>query len=116
MQDALSDVKEAILSDPCLKRFDHHRLIVLRTNLSSHGFGYVVCQPGDNDALTMAMDAYQRGSDFSFMAKSSTVVLHPVAFGAWRCSGNEICLHSHLGKGFAGNWLINKCRHMLFGQ
>jgi hypothetical protein len=50
------------------------------------------------------------------MAKSSTVVLHPVAFGAWWCRGNEIHLHSHLDEGFAGNWLINKCRHMLFGQ
>jgi hypothetical protein len=102
-QDTLSDVKEAILSDPCLKRFDHHRLIVLRTNFSSHGFGYVVCHSGDNHASTAAMVAYQRGSDFSFMAKSSTAVLHPVAFGAWRCRGNEIRLHSHLGGDFAGD-------------
>jgi hypothetical protein len=44
------------------------------------------------------------------------VVLHPVAFGARRCRGDEIRLHSHLSKGFAGNWSINKCRHMHFGQ
>ncbi len=56
------------------------------------------------------------GSDFSFMAKSSKVVLHPVAFGAQQCRGNEIHLHPHFGKGFAGNWLINKCCHMLFGK
>jgi hypothetical protein len=31
------------------------------------------------------MDAYQRRSDFSFMAESSMAVLHPVAFGAWQC-------------------------------
>jgi hypothetical protein len=102
-QDALSNVKEAILSDPCLKQFDHHHLIVLRTDFSSHGFGYVACQPGNNDALTAAMDAYQCSSEFSFMEKSSMVVLHLVAFGAWRCRGNEIRLHSHLGKGFAGD-------------
>jgi hypothetical protein len=64
----------------------------------------------------MAMDAHQCGSDFSFMAKSSAVVLYLVAFGAQRCRGNEICLHSHLGEGFVGNWSINKCRHMVFGQ
>jgi hypothetical protein len=116
VQDALIDVKEVILSDPCLKRFDHHCHIVFRTDFSSHGFGYVVCQPGDNDALTVAMNAYQCSSDFSFMAKSSTADLHLVAFCAWRCRGNEIHLHSHLGEGFAGNWLINKCRHVLFGQ
>jgi hypothetical protein len=50
------------------------------------------------------------------MAKSSTVVLHLVAFGAWRCRGDEICLHSHLGEGSSGNQSINKCCHMLFGQ
>jgi hypothetical protein len=50
------------------------------------------------------------------MAKPSTAVLHLVDFGALRCRGNEIRLHSHLGEGFSGNWLINKCHHMLFGQ
>jgi hypothetical protein len=58
----------------------------------------------------------RRGSAFSFMEKSCTAVLHLVAFGAQRCHCNEICLHSHLGKDFAGDWSINKCRHMLFGQ
>jgi hypothetical protein len=29
-QDSLNDIKQAILSDPCLKRFDHNHLIVLR--------------------------------------------------------------------------------------
>ncbi len=116
MQDALSNVKEAILSDPCLKLFDHHCLIVLRTDFSSHGFGYVVCQPGDDKASSLEMDAYQCGSDFSFMEKSSTAVLHLVAFGARRCHGHEICSHSHLSKGFAGDWWISKYCHMLFGQ
>jgi hypothetical protein len=62
------------------------------------------------------MDAYQRGSDFNFMATSSAAVLHPVAFGARRSRGNKVRLHYHLGEGFAGDWAINKCRHMLFGQ
>jgi hypothetical protein len=50
------------------------------------------------------------------MAKSSMAVFHLAAFGSWWCRRNEICLHSHLGEGFAGNWLINKCLHILFGQ
>jgi hypothetical protein len=115
-QAAFDNIKQAILSDPFLKRFNHQRLIVLRTDFSSQGFGYIVCQPGNNDASTAAMDAYQCSSDFNFMATSSVAVLHPVAFGAWRSRGNKVCLHSHLGKGFASDWAINKCRHMLFGQ
>jgi hypothetical protein len=115
-QNSFEDIKHAILSDPCLKCFDHNRLIVLRTDFSSKGFGYVICQPGNDAAATTAMDAYRSGSDFSFMTKDSMAVLHPVAFGARRCRGNKVRLHSHLGEGFSGDWAMNKCRHMLFGQ
>jgi hypothetical protein len=115
-QAAFDDIKQAILSNPCLKWFNHQCLIVLRTDFSSQGFGYIVCQPGNDDVSNAAMDAYQRGSDFNFMAASSAAVLIPVVFGAWRSRGNKVCLHSHLGEGFAGDWAINKCRHMLFGQ
>jgi hypothetical protein len=102
-QAAFEDIKQAILSNPCLKRFNHQHLIVLQTDFLSQGFGYIVCQPGGGAASTAAMDAYQRGSDFNFMATSSAAVLHPVAFGARRSRGNEVPLHSHLGEGFAGD-------------
>ncbi len=114
-QNSFNDIKLAILSDPCLKRFDHNRLIVLWSDFLSKGFGYAVCQPGTDTALTIAMDAYRSGSDFSFMTKDSAAVLYPVAFSARRCRGNE-GLHSHLGEGFSGDWAMNKCGHMLFGQ
>jgi hypothetical protein len=35
------DIRLAILADPCLKRYDHRLLLVLRTNFSKDGFGYV---------------------------------------------------------------------------
>ena len=50
------------------------------------------------------------------MTRSSSAVLHPICFGARRPHGNEVQLHSHLGEGFACDYAINKCRHMLFGQ
>jgi hypothetical protein len=62
------------------------------------------------------MNAYCSGADFSFMTKTSSAILHPVAFFARRCCGNEVRLHSHLSKGFAGDWTMSKCCHMLFGQ
>jgi hypothetical protein len=61
------------------------------------------------------MAAFQAGHDFTFMSKDSSAVLRPVAFGSRRCRGNEVHLHSHLGKSFAGNWTINKNHHYLFG-
>jgi hypothetical protein len=114
-QRSMDDMKEAILLDPCLMCFNHNRLIVLQTDFSSLGFSYVVCQPGTDASLEAAMVAYRSDSSFAFMIKEAKGVLRPVAFGGRRCRGNKICLHSHLGEGFAGNWAISKNRHMLFG-
>jgi hypothetical protein len=81
-QAALDDVRNAILSNPCLQRFDHRKLIVLRTDFSKDGFGYVLCQPASDESLLRAVQEYRDGRGFSFMAKSSSVILHPVCFGA----------------------------------
>jgi hypothetical protein len=50
------------------------------------------------------------------MTKDLLAVLHPVCFRAQKCRGNEVRLHSHLGKCFAGDYGINKNRHYVFGQ
>ncbi len=115
-QQSFEDIKQSILLDPCLLHFNHQQLIVFCTDFLSRGMGYVVFQPGNNKASNAAMKAYQSGKDFSFMTKSSTAVLHPVAFGSQRCRGNEVRLHSHSGKGFSGDYAMNKCCHYLFGQ
>ena len=47
---AYDDIKLAILDDPCIQRFDHKNLIVIRTDFSGLGFGYVLLQPGDDVA------------------------------------------------------------------
>jgi hypothetical protein len=102
-QHALDNLKGAIFANPCLMHFNHKRLVVLRTDFSSKGFGYVVCQPGIDTASEHAMAAYQAGQDSAFMTTDSSAMLQPVAFGSRRCCGNGICLHSHLGEGFAGD-------------
>ena len=56
-QCSLDDVKEAILSDPCLMRFNHHQLLVLQTDFSAKDYGFVVCQPGTDDSSEAAMVA-----------------------------------------------------------
>jgi hypothetical protein len=57
-QRSFKDVKQSILLDPCLLRFNHQRLIVLCANFLSCGMGYMVCQPGNNKASNAAMQAY----------------------------------------------------------
>ena len=90
-------MKQAILDDPCLRRYDHCKLLVLRTDFSADGFGYVALQPADDEPSLAAMHKCMRGDGFDFMTKTSTSTLHPVAFGCRRTRGNEKKLHSHLG-------------------
>jgi hypothetical protein len=116
-QGAWDDLKGAILSDPCIQRFfDHHKLIVLRTDFSSLGSGFVLLQPGNDKASTKAAQDYWDRRGFSFMTKDSIAALHPVCFGACRTQGNEVRLHSHLGEGFSGDYAINKCWQYIFSQ
>ncbi len=113
---AWEDLKDAILSNPCIQRFNYRKLIVLRTDFSSHGFGYILLQPGNNEASVQAAQDYRDGKGFSFMEKGSKAILRPICFGAQRTRGNEVRLHSHLGEGFSGDYAINKCRQYVFGQ
>ncbi len=50
------------------------------------------------------------------MTKESTFALDTVCLGAWKCRGNEVRLHSYLGKCFASDYAINKNQHYMFGQ
>jgi hypothetical protein len=80
------------------------------------GFGYLLLQQGNDDASIQAAQDYWDGKAFLFMTKESSAMLHPVCFGAWKCRGNKVRLHSHLGKCFAGDYAINKMQHYIFGQ
>ncbi len=56
------------------------------------------------------------GGKFKFMDKSSKGILHPIAFRCRCTRGKNKHLHSHFGKAFSGNYAINKCCYMCFGQ
>ena len=78
---SFNEMHQAILSDPVLQRYDHRKLLVLRTDFSADSFGYVACQPADDDVSLKAMNEQMRGGGFNFMRKTSSAILHPVAFG-----------------------------------
>ena len=99
---AWEDLKGAILTDPCIQRFDHHKLIVLRTNFSSKRFRYVLLQLGNDEASVKATTDYLDNKGFIFMTKDSKAILHPVCFGTHRTRGNKVWLHSHLGEVLRG--------------
>jgi hypothetical protein len=111
------DLTKSVLSDPCLRRFDHRKLTVLCTGFSCLGFGFVICQPGNDECSLEMTTQYMSGNGFGFMTRTGEQgILHPVAFGSRQTRGNAKRLHSYLGEGFAGDWAINKVRHMCFGH
>ena len=109
------DLLNAILVDPCLKRYDHTLRCYLRTDWSRFGFGYALCQPDDDEASLAAMRREISGGPCEFMKKDAKCKLRPIAFGSRRCRGKEPNLHSHLGEAFCGDWSMNKQRHRLYG-
>jgi hypothetical protein len=115
-QSEFDDIRNAILADPVLRRFDYRRRTYLLSDFCKNGFGYVACQPGNDPSSLAAMHREMAGGDCEFLLPNSKLLLHPVAFGCRRTRGNETRFHSHLGEGFAGDWAINKIRHMIFGQ
>jgi hypothetical protein len=60
----------------------------LPDSLLLQGFGYVVCQPDDNNASLQLVAQYMSGNGFGFMMLTSNGKLHPVAFGSWQTCGN----------------------------
>ncbi len=86
---AFEELKNSVLCDPCLRQFDHRKLTVLRTDFSALGFGYFVCQPGNDKCSLAKISQYMSGNGFGFMTKDGDGVLHPVAFGLCRMRGNE---------------------------
>ncbi len=82
MQATFDSLRNSILDDPCLRRFDPPKLTVLRTDFSSKGFGYVVCQP-DLDSVSLELVLrFMSGNGFRFFTKTDGGILYPDAFGS----------------------------------
>ena len=111
---ARHDLIMAILSDPCLARFDYTKRPYLMTDFSKKGFGYNLCQPADDAASMSAMRREMEGGDCEFLKPNSDLVLKSTGFGSRRSRGREADLHSHLGEGFALDWGINQKRAQLW--
>jgi hypothetical protein len=107
---------QCILCNPCLRCINHKKHTVPRTDLLSQGFGYVVCQPDNDNASLQLVTQYMSGNGFGFMTSTNKGTLYPVAFGSQQTRGNEPHLHSYLGEIFAGDWAMSKCWHILFGH
>jgi hypothetical protein len=116
VQSTFDSLRNSILEDPCLCCFDPAKLTVLCTEFSSKGFGYVVCQPDDDNFSLELILQFMSGNGFHFLTMTDGGVLHPVAFGSQRARGNKKYLHLYLGKAFCGNYAMNKLCHLCWGR
>jgi hypothetical protein len=113
---AFDKLRQCILCNPCLHRFNHKKLTDLRINFLSQGFGYVVCQPDNDNASLQLVAQYISGNGFGLMTSTSKGTLYPAAFGSRQTRGNEPHLHSYLGEIFVEDWAMSNCWHMLFAH
>eukprot|EP00970_Alexandrium_tamarense_P020839 scaffold15742_cov228-Alexandrium_tamarense.AAC.1 len=117
--EAWAFIKNSILSDPCLKRYDHRRRFYLKYDFSAFGMGYIGMQPDDDDDSIAAMTREIAGGPCEFLISkdlSAAPRLRPVCMGSRRNKGYEKKLHSYLGEAFALDWAINQCRIQCWGQ
>ena len=112
---ARTDMISAICDDPVIARYDYTKRPYLLTDFSKKGFGYVICQPGDDPDSLAAMRREIAGGDCEFLRKGSNLVLRTTGFGSRASKGREQFLHSHIGEAVALDWAINKCRGKLWG-
>jgi hypothetical protein len=113
---SFDELHQCILCNPCFCHFNHKKLTILQTNFLSQDFGYIVCQPDDDDASLQLVSQNMSGNESGFITSTSKGKLHLIAFGSWRTCGNEPHLHLYLEEIFAGDWAMSKCCHVLFGH
>ena len=112
---AFTDLKQAIVSDPCLARYDSNLPVFLKTDWSGAGMSYILMQPANNTAAQEALALLQAGGDNLFDTMIQGARLRPVRFGSRKCTRRESFLHSFFGEAGAGRWSMGQCRRYLWG-
>ena len=81
-RETFDDLRNSILCDPCLHRFNPKKLTVLHMDFSAKGFGYIVCQADDDDVSLALVSQFMSGNGFHFLTKTNGSVLYPIAYGS----------------------------------
>ena len=80
-----NDMLNALLSKPCLMRYNPETRCYVRTDFSALGFGGALPQPDDDEESLAAVRREMAGGECEFMKKDSKCHLRPVAFVAQCC-------------------------------
>jgi hypothetical protein len=109
------DMILALMSDPCIARFDYKKCPYLLTNFLKLGFGYNLCKPNSDTASLADMCRNIAGGNCEFLRLKSKLLLRSTGFGSHTTHGSESSLHSLFGEGFTLGWWIRKNRAKLWG-
>jgi hypothetical protein len=109
-------IQDYILSKPILQRANLKKSFYLKTDFSTLGLGFALCQPNDSAESITAMNREDSGGDCEFEFCVSKMSLLPVALGSRMTKGNEVHFHSHPGESLAASWGTTKNRHFLWGR
>jgi len=90
---ARQDMITAVLSDPCVGRFNPKKRSYLMMDASKLGYGYNLCQPNDDPASIAAMEREMARGECEFLKKVLSSCLEPVASGLARPAAEKfICI------------------------
>jgi hypothetical protein len=116
-RDIFESVRDQILSKPILQRASIKTRFYLKTDFSSLGLGFALCQPDDNEESLAAMQREDEGGECEFDFNITSLLrLLPNAFGSRKTIGSEKHFHSHPGESLSASWGIIKNRHFLWGR
>ena len=104
-----------ITVDPVIKCFDYTNLVVLGTNFSSLGFGYVLLQPGNNTLSIEVMEDYHAGKASVFLTLGSNVIFHPVSVVLAPFMGTNVDYIPTVAKKFFGTMLLARANNTSLG-
>jgi hypothetical protein len=97
------DIRDHIMAKPILQRANIRKLFYLKTDFSSLGLGFALCQPDDADKLVAIMKREDEGGECKFAFCLSKLRLKPITFGSRKTAGNEKHFHSHPGEALAAS-------------
>ena len=99
----LRDLKDAVLSQPILRRPNSRIRFYLKTDWSKRAQGAALLQPASEDAEAMeAMLREAAGGKCEFDLTKSGLRLFPIAFISRRTSNIEESYHSYVGEACTG--------------
>ena len=110
------ELKDLVTSSPLLIRYDPMKPVFLKTDWSSYGMGFILCQPDNSKESVEAIKKLEENQECLFDLSSDGVRLQPLAFGSKSCTEAESHFHSFVGEVACGRWAISQNKHYLWGR